>query len=196
MVALGLALAQTIQAQPQPQAQDQPQPQPQAQPTAFALVGKANNYVGIQSKDKILEIESDKSVGSLEPNIWRVVFYDPDSAMRSVEVRFGGNQEMDVSHPLRPFQMARNANDILERDKLKVDSDEALHTAMQQSLLKPLRLRASKLTLSRTDIGPAWKVQFWAARGGSSHDVDIGSVTISAVDGSILRSDLHPSRAQ
>ena len=188
MVALGLVLAQTKTTQAQPQ--------PQAQPTAFALVGKANDYVGVQSKDKVVEIESEKSVGSMQPNVWRVMFYDPDADTRFVEVEFGGSQMTDVSHPMRPFKMSHSANEVIDRSKLKVDSDEAIRIASQQPLVKSLALRASKLTLSRGDIGPAWEVQLWAAKEGEGHDKDIGSVTVSAVDGAVLRSDLHPSRVQ
>src|SRR4051812_20699867 len=48
-----------------------------AEPTAFELAKEANRYVGEQAKDKIVQIRSEKSVGSMSPNIWYVVIYDP-----------------------------------------------------------------------------------------------------------------------
>src|SRR5215470_17529530 len=73
--------------------------------TAFQLAKKGNDYVGIQSKDKVVQIRSDKSVGSMTPNIWYVVYYDPDATFKSVEVKFGAGQKLDVSHPGRLLEM-------------------------------------------------------------------------------------------
>jgi hypothetical protein len=165
-----------------------------AEPTAFDLVNKGDQYVGVQSKDKVIQIFSDKSVATLTPNIWHVVYYDPDSTFKTVEVKFGGGEEMEVSHPMRMFPA--KSLDMLDLEKLKVDSDRALKIAASQPLLNALTLRASKLALANTDDGVVWKVELWAAKvGDSTKEADIGSVTISATDKSIVRSDLHPSNA-
>ena len=177
--ALGLALARTAW----------------ADPTAFAVAKKGDEYVGIQSKDKVVRLESEKSVASLTPNIWHVEFYDPDTPFRCVDIKFGAGQEMDVSHPIRPFQLPTKEDQILAPAKLKVDSDQALKIAAAQPLLKSLTLKASKLTLDQGDIGPVWKVQLWAAKlNHPSREADIGTVTLSATDGTVVRSDLHPGR--
>src|SRR5580658_8789005 len=163
-----------------------------ADPTALQLVRNGDNYVGVQSKDKLLEIYSDKSVATLEPNIWHVVYYDPDFTMKFVEVKFGAGQEMDVSHPFHAALPAK-ATDILDQSKLNVDSDRALHIAAAQPLLKGLTLRSSKMMLKNTDNGVVWNVEFWAAKvGDPTKEAGVGSVTISANDGSVLNSDLHP----
>lgn len=182
MVALGFALTRITQ----------------AEPTALALVNKGNDYVGIQSKNKIVEIRSDKSMAGLTPNIWYVVFYDPDSPpFKCVEIKFGGGQEMEVSHPFRPFQLPGDDPQILDKATLKVDSDRALNLAAAQPVLKPLTLKAAKLTLTRGDLGPVWKVQLWAAKlSDPSREADVGTVTLSATDGSVERSDLHPNKAE
>ncbi|HSY42744.1 MAG TPA: hypothetical protein VK811_02465, partial [Candidatus Acidoferrum sp.] len=65
-----------------------------ADPTALQLVKSGNDYVAMPSRDKVLRIYSDKSVGTLEPNIWHIVYYDPTVFSRSVEVKFGAGQEM------------------------------------------------------------------------------------------------------
>src|SRR5882672_9697830 len=69
--------------------------------TAFELAKEGNRFVGEQSKDKVVQIRSDKSVGSLIPSIWYVVYYDPDATLKSVEVKFGAGQKMDVKRPAR-----------------------------------------------------------------------------------------------
>src|ERR1700690_1501960 len=72
-----------------------------ADPTAFALVKLGNQYVGVESKDQVVQIRSEKSFAGLTPEIWYVVYYDPDATLKAVEVKFGAGQKMDVSHPLR-----------------------------------------------------------------------------------------------
>jgi hypothetical protein len=165
-----------------------------ADPTALDLVNKGDQYVGVQSKDKIIQISSDKSVATLTPNIWYVVYFDPDSTFKTVQVKFGAGQEMEIAHPMRMFPA--KPEDILDLGKIKVDSDRALREAASQPLLKALTLRSSKMTLLNTDDGVVWKVELWAAKvGDSTKEADIGSVSISAVDRSVVRSDLHPSNA-
>ena len=60
-----------------------------ADPTAFELIKMGNQYVGVESKDKVVQIRSEKSIGRLVPNIWYVVYYDPDATLKAVEVKFG-----------------------------------------------------------------------------------------------------------
>jgi hypothetical protein len=168
-----------------------------ADPTALDLIKKGNDYVGMQSRDKVLEIDSEKSVGTLEPNIWYVVYYDPTVMMKSVEVKFGAGEEMDVSHPVHPFTLPASEHDILDRSKLNVDSDRALTIASSQPLLKSLKLVASKISLESSDNGPVWNVELYATKvNDSTKTADIGSVRISANDGSVIKSDLDPSNAE
>jgi len=167
-----------------------------AQPTALQLIKNGDDYVGIQSKDKILQIYSDKSVTALEPDVWYVVFYDPSVPFRSVEIKFGAGQEMDVSHPFHLFQLPAKPADILDQSKLRVDSDRALDIAQSEPLLKGLTLRASRMTLENGDFGPVWKVELWAAKlHDPSKEVSVGTVRVSADDGSVVKLDLDPSSA-
>ncbi len=165
-----------------------------AEPTALDLINKGDQYVGVQSKDKVIQITSDKSVATLTPNIWQVFYYDPDSTFKIVVVKFGAGQEMEIARPMRMFPA--KPEDILGVDNVKVDSDRALKIASSQPLLKALTLRASKMTLQNSDDGIVWKVELWAAKvGDSTKEAEIGSITISATDKSIVRSDLHPGNA-
>ena len=62
------------------------------EPTAFDLIKEGNRYVGEQAKDRIVQIRSEKSIGTLTPNIWYVVFYDPTASLKAVEVKFGAGK--------------------------------------------------------------------------------------------------------
>jgi hypothetical protein len=161
--------------------------------TAFRLIKEGDHYVGEQSKGKVVQIRSEKSVASLTPNIWYVVYYDPDATLKAVEVKFGAGQKMKVSHPLRLIEPVTGEEKVLDRSKLIVDSDRALEIAKSQPLLNNLTLKASQLWLLHGEGGPVWKVKLWAAKlRNPNREADIGVVIVSAADGSIVKMDLHP----
>ena len=163
-------------------------------PTALELAKLGNQYVGVQSKDKVVEIRSEKSIASLTPNIWYVVYYDPDATFKAVEVKFGAGQKLDVSHPGRVLERFTDERKELDKTKLKVDSDRAIQIATSQPLLKNLTLKATQLWLEHGDQGPQWRVKLWAAKlKDPNDDADIGIVILSATDGSIIQTDLHPN---
>ena len=161
------------------------------EPTALSLVKEGNRYVGEQAKDKVVQIRSEKSIGSLTPNVWYVVYYEPDATFKATEVKFGVGKKLSVSRPLRILEMIGN-NTPLDGSKLKVDSNEAIRIAAAEPLLKPLTLKATQLFLQRGEAGPEWRVQLWAARiNNPTVDVEIGNVYVSADTGKVTRTDLH-----
>jgi hypothetical protein len=162
--------------------------------TALELIKRGNQYVGTQSKDKVVQIRSEKSVASLIPSIWYVVYYDPDASFKATEVKFGAGEKLDVSRPWRMLEMASDDHKILDRDKIRIDSDKAIKIATEQPLLKNLTLKATQLWLEHGDNGPQWRVKLWAAKLANPNDnADIGVVILSATDGSVISTDLHPN---
>ena len=172
--------------------------------TAFDLAKEGNRYVGEQSKDKIVQIRSEKSVGGLSPNIWYVVFYDPTATLKAVEVKFGAGKMLDVKRPMRLLEPVTGGDAPLDKAKLKIDSDKVIKTALKEPLLQNVKVRATQLKLERVGEGvlgqsgpgePIWKVKLWAARiRNSSRDADIGEIWISAADGNVIKNDLHFNR--
>src|ERR1043165_7802993 len=140
--------------------------------TAFELIKEANRYVGEQSKDKVVQIRSEKSIGTLTPNIWYVVLYEPTAALKAVEVKFEAGKMTKVTRPFRLFEPVYGGDKQLDREKLKIDYDAAIKTALQESLLKNLKITASQLKLEQSNdtalgVGATgqglWKVKLWAA---------------------------------
>jgi hypothetical protein len=78
-------------------------------PTAFQLLKSGNQYVGVQSKDKIVQIRSDQSVGGITPETWYVVYYDPGTVFKADQVRFDNGQETEISHPGRVLELPRRS---------------------------------------------------------------------------------------
>ena len=175
-----------------------------AEPTAFDLIKEGNRYVGEQCKDKVVQLRSEKSVGSLTPNIWYVVYYDPTATLKATEVKFAAGKMQKVTRPMRLLEPVTGGDVPLDRDKLKVDSDQAVKTALKEPLLENIKATATELKLERVGEGvlgqggtpqPVWKVKLWAARiRNPSHDVDIGEVWVSADEGKVVKSDLHINR--
>lgn len=174
-----------------------------AQPTAFDLITKGNRYVGEQSKDKVVQIRSDKSVGSLTPSVWFVVYYDPTASLKAAEVKFGAGEMMTVKRPMRLLEPVTGADMPLDRAKLKIDSDDAVKIALKQPLLENLKMTATQLKLERAReaiLGEGggeavWKVKLWAAKlRKPNRDADIGEVWLSALDGKVVKTDLHINR--
>jgi hypothetical protein len=165
-----------------------------ADSTAFELVKMGDQYVGVQSKDKVVQIRSEKSIASLTPDIWYVVYYDPDATFRAVEVKFGAGQKLDVGRPWRMLESASSDKDAFDRAKLRIDSDKALKIAASQPLLEHLTLKATQFWLQHDKSDPVWRVRLWAAKLANPNDnADVGEVFISATDGSVIKTDLHPN---
>ena len=164
--------------------------------TAFDLIKEGNRYVGEHAKDKLVQVRSEKSIGSLTPTIWFVVFYDTTASLKATEVKFGAGKMLDVKRPFRLLEPVTGGDTPIERAKLKVDSDEAIKIAIKEPLLEKLTLTATQLKLDRQKDGSiVWKVKVWASKlRNPSRDVNVGEVILSAEDGKVIKPDLHINR--
>jgi len=168
-----------------------------SEPTAFELIKEGNRHVGEDAKDRIVQIWSDKSVGSLTPNIWHIVFYDPDASLKATEVTFAAGKKLSVKRPSRLLEPITGAHKQLSREKLKLDSDKAIEIATKDPLLKNLKLTSTQLWLEKGDDAPKWKVRLWAEKlRNPTRTADIGQIFISADDGKVLERDLHINRVE
>ena len=164
--------------------------------SAYQLIKEGNRHLGEEARDRVVQIRSEKSVGSLTPNIWYVVYYDPDATAKAAEVKFGAGKKLSVKRPARILELGTGAHRELNRDKMKVDSDKAIEIAKKEPLLNNLTLTNTQLWLERDfwsadkDL-PVWKVRLWAAKiRRPTESADIGDIYVSAEDGKVLRSDL------
>ena len=175
-----------------------------AEPTAFELAKEGNRYVGEQCKDKVVQFRSERSAGRLTPRVWFVVYYDPTATLKATEVKFVAGKMQSVNRPMRLLEPVTGGDAPLDREKLKVDSDQAIQTAVKEPLLDNIKVTSTELKLERSGEGvlglegagqPVWKVKLWAAKlRNPERDADIGEVWISAADGKTVKSDLHIDR--
>jgi len=166
------------------------------EPTAFDLVKEGNRHLGEEAKGRVVQIRSEKSVGGLTPNIWFVVYYDPDATAKATEIKFAAGTKVSVKRPARVLEPITGAHHELAKDKLKIDSDKAIELAKNEPLIKNLTLTNTELKLERGEGDqPVWKVKFWAAKIRKPSDtVNIGEVHLSAEDGKVVKNDLKPGR--
>ena len=170
-----------------------------AEATAFQLIKEGNRYVGEETKDQVVQIRSEKSVGALSPNIWYVVYFDPDATAKATEVKFGAGKKLSVKRPARVLEPFMGTHRPLNREKLKIDSDRVIDIATKEPLLNNLKVRATQLWLERqpwaVDDVPVWRVRLWAAKlRHPDDDANVGELFISAEDGKVLRNELHINR--
>jgi hypothetical protein len=170
-----------------------------AEPTAFELIKEGNRHLGEEAKDRVVQIRSEKSIGTLTPNIWYVVYFDPDATAKAAEVKFGAGKKLSVKRPARILEPITGQHRELNREKMKIDSDKAIEIVKKEPLLDKLTLTATQLWLERrawhSDDIPIWKVRVWAAKLRKPADsVDIGDIYVSADDGKVVRNDLHIGR--
>lgn len=169
-----------------------------AEPTAYNLIKEGNRHVGEEAKDRVVQIRSEKSINSLVPTVWYVVFYDPDATAKAAEVKFLAGTKVSVKRPARILEPITGAHKELPRAKLKIDSDRALDIAKSEPVLKNVTLKASKLKLERrsgSDETPVWKVELWAAKlDNPNKSVSIGEVFIAAEDGKVVKNELKIER--
>lgn len=163
-------------------------------PSAFQLVQEGNRYIGDQAKDKVVHIRSERSVGGLTPSVWYVVYYDHTAALKATEVKFANGKMLDVKRPLRLLSATSRQIDPLPKEKLKVDSNEALKIATKQPALENVTLNASEMRLERgRSEEPVWRIHLWAS-GPKASETSIGDVTISAAAGQVVENDLKPEK--
>ena len=165
------------------------------EPSAFELIKEGNRHVGEDAKGRVVQIRSEKSIGTLTPNTWFIVYYDPDATAMATEVKFAGGKKVSVKRPSRILEPITGAHKELATDKLKTDSDKALDIARSEPLLKNLTLTASQMWLERRDDQPCWRVRLWAQKLRRPTDTaDIGEIFIAAEDGKIMKNDLKIDR--
>jgi len=166
------------------------------EPTAFDLVKEGNRHLGEDAKGRVVQIRSEKSVGGLTPNIWFVVYYDPDATAKATEIKFAAGTKVAVKRPARVLESISGSYRELPKEKLKIDSDKAIEIVKNEPLIKNLALTNTELKLERGEGDqPVWKVKLWAAKIRRPSDtVNIGEIHISAEDGKVVKNDLKPGR--
>src|SRR3989441_7403110 len=167
--------------------------------SAFQLIKEGNRHLGEEARDRVVQIRSEKSVGSLTPNIWYVVYYDPDATAKAAEVKFGSGKKLTVKRPARILEPFLGIHRPLNREKFKVDSDKVIEIATKEPMLNNLKILATQLWLERepwaAEDSPVWRGRLLAAKlRDATKDAGIGELFISPETGKGLKNEMHIHR--
>jgi hypothetical protein len=166
------------------------------EPTAFALVKEGNRYVGEQAKDRVVQLRSERSIGSLQPKVWYVVYHDPTASMKAVEVKFAAGKMIDVKRPFRLIERVADKTSPMDKDKLKIDSNKAIEIALKEPILEDIKVKSVEASLQNDGtIGPVWKLRLWAERlSGAQETAGIGHIVVTADEGKVIENEVNLKR--
>jgi hypothetical protein len=163
--------------------------------TAFDLMKEGNRYVGEQAKDRVVQVRSEKSIGTLNPKVWYVVYNDPTAKMKAVEVKFAAGKMIDVTRPFRLVERISDKTQPMDKDKLKIDSDKAIEKALKEPILADVVVKSVEATLQNSTAGPVWKLRLWAQKlAKTTETANLGTVLLTADDGKVIETDIHLDR--
>lgn len=159
--------------------------------TALALVKEGDKVVAAPARDKIAEIHSEKSDGSLSPNVWHIGYFDTTAPFKRTELKFVDGKVESVERPVRILDSFHGSKP-LDWKKVKIDSDRALAIALKTPAMKGAHPSSAQFSLNRTPTGSIWRIHFWAAKVGTpDQTVDLGEIQISGKTGEVLKTDLR-----
>jgi hypothetical protein len=163
--------------------------------TAFDLMKEGNRYVGEQAKDRVVQVRSEKSIGTLSPKIWYVVYNDPTASMKAVEVKFAAGKMVDVKRPFRLVERMTDGTHPMDKEKLKIDSDKAIELALKEPILENIKVKSVEAKLENSDTGPVWRLRLWAQKITKENALaDIGKIVLTADDGKVIENDIKLGR--
>ena len=161
--------------------------------TALQLLEKGNSYVSARSKNRVLQIISDRAAADAPPQSWRILYHDDKTTYNAVEVQFHAGEMERVYEPSRLFNFfSSGSSKTLDLAKVKVDSDAAIRVAVAECAGEPVMVKFVELKLERGYGGlPVWNVKlFGVIAGKAAEDAALGYVIVLAEDGKVLKKDI------
>ncbi|HEY1172176.1 MAG TPA: hypothetical protein VGH19_12455 [Verrucomicrobiae bacterium] len=171
--------------------------------TALDLAKEGNKYVIEQSRDKIVQIRSDKSSRSTTPTTWYVVYFESLTPVENATSRFATGTELkftagnlvSVKRNVQLLGLTTEQYAEMDASQLKVDSDKALDIALREPILENLKVMGTDMTLTQGTEGfPIWKISIWAAKKDTKIDLKVGEIWVSSVDGKVSKINVNPGR--
>lgn len=171
--------------------------------SAFDLIKEGNKYVIEQSRDKVVQIRSEKSKHGTTPTTWYVTYFDKvrDTDVKTyrvatgTELKFTAGNLVSVHRDLQLLETSDEHYAEMDMSMLTVDSNEALDVALKEPILTGLKVMSSDMVLEQGPEGyPVWKVSIWAARKDAKVDVKVGEIWVSSVDGKVCKMTINPGR--
>ena len=159
--------------------------------TALQLVADGNAYVSERSKDRVLQIISERGPIEGMPQEWRILYFDEKASRNSVEVRFEKGEMVRMHEPSGLLNwFSPGAQKTLDLTKVKIDSPEAIRLAASELSVDGTTPKSVEMKLERGNGGaPVWNVKVFGVAEKSSDEAALGSVVLLAEDGKVLKKE-------
>ena len=164
--------------------------------TAFSLIALGNEKVPPHAKDNVVQIYSERSDESLTPQRWSVIYYDTTAKLKAIRVKFNNGEVTTTDTPVRLFQKLTDDSLPLNRNRMKIDSDVALKTALAHPDLDDVELVGTQMMLRwERGVRVVWDVELFAVKKvNPAKTTSIGKLVINAKDGSLAYNQLRKPR--
>jgi serine/threonine protein kinase len=159
--------------------------------SAFAARSIAESAVAPELRQNLIQIASvqNKQSGP-NPTGWRFLFWDKSASQNVRAVTVTGQTISEIKEgfvELNRFRVAPyKAEEIIPADKLKIDSQDAIHTVTQTPELASVKLTSASYFLEKGkgNLPPVWRIGLRGEVSGKT--LDLGEVRVSAESGNIL----------
>lgn len=171
--------------------------------SAFELAKDGDKYIVESSRDKVIQIRSEKSIHGLTPNVWYVVYFDSmkETGVENyrfayaTELKFSSGNLVSIKRDKELLNSSSEQYTPMDMSSMTVDSTQALSIALKEPVLESLKVSGSDMTLEQGPEGyPVWKVSVWAIKNGTKIDVKVGEIWISSLDGKVCKLTVDPAR--
>jgi len=156
-------------------------PADQSTLTALRAFKIAQRRLRPEVRAKLLSVSSAQTDGSLMPQAWRFVFYDPATSgnCRVVTVAARASSEHpDMVEAFSSFKLENvTASHAVAQNKWLVDSDKVLELARGMAKLKGVLSAEYRLIQHRNGKEPLWTLHFFAEAGKSVAQFRVGAKT-------------------
>jgi len=134
--------------------------------TALRAFKIAQRRLRPEVRAKLLSVSSARTDGSLAPEAWRFVFFDPATSGNCRVVTVAAKTSSEHPDTVEAFSSARTESvpvtHALVQNKWVVDSDQALAQTRGTAKLKGIRSAHYRLEQPRNGQEPLWTLSFYA----------------------------------
>jgi hypothetical protein len=154
--------------------------------TALRALKIAQRRLRPDVRSKLLSVSSPKTNGSLAPNAWRFVFFDPGTSGKSRAVTVAAHTSSEHPDTVEAFSGIKSDTaaglHVIAQNKWTVDSDIALEKVRGESKCKGVRY--AQYRLERTKAG---KETFWVIEFFNERDEALARFRVDARSGEVSR---------
>ncbi len=140
-------------------------PENQTQLTALRALKIAQRRLRPEVRSRLLSVSSPRTNGTLMPEAWRFVFFDPATSGSSRMVTVAAKTSSEHPDTIEAFSSTPSEQvaglQVVPQNKWLIDSDKALEKVRAESKLKGVKSVQYRLIQPKSAGEPLWMIQFF-----------------------------------